>query len=159
MESSIDDKIDEFEAMLFRSKPIGEFPLKHLFLPGMYLRTIKMVKNSWVTSMIHNTVHPFFINSGKVSVFSENMGEELLETGFMGVTTPGTRRVLFMHETTYWTTVHQLPFITGQENSLSDEDKDKIVGGIEDLILETHENKILGGVVKNNILTKEIKEV
>jgi hypothetical protein len=157
MENLIDDKIDEFEAMLFRSQPIGEFPLKHLFLPGMYLRTIKMAKNSWVTSMIHNTVHPFFINSGKVSVFSENMGEELLETGFMGVTTPGTRRVLFMHETTYWTTVHPLPFITGAENSLSDEDKDKIVGGIEDLILETHENKLLGGVVKNNILSQSIE--
>jgi hypothetical protein len=154
MDNLIDDKIDKFEAMLFKSHPIGEFPLKHLFLPGMYLRTIKMKKNSWVTSMVHNTVHPFFIKSGKVSVFSENGGEELLGKGFMGVTTPGTRRVLFMHETTVWTTIHPLPFITGEENSLSDDDKGKVVASIEDFILQQHVNPLLGGIIKNNVLTE-----
>jgi len=153
---SVSDKIDEFEAMLVRSYPIGVFPLKHLFLPGLYLRTIKMAKGSWVTSMVHDTVHPFFVKKGKVSVFSENMGEELLRKGFMGITTPGTRRILFMHQTTEWTTVHPLPFITGEENLLSEEDKEKIVAGIEDLIIEPRENKLLGGVLKNNILTKSV---
>lgn len=153
MSEIIDDKIDEFEAKILESCKMGVFPLTHLFLPGMYIRIIFMPKDTCVTSMIHNTVHPYFIIDGMVSVFSENMGEELLEKGHFGITTPHTRRVLFMHKDTKWATMHPLPFITGQENDLSDEDKAKIVEGIEDMILEPHVNPLLGGIIKNNVLS------
>jgi hypothetical protein len=156
MESSIDDKIDEFEAKMLASCPMVNCPLKHLFLPGLYIRTILMEQGTMVTSMIHNTVHPYFIMRGKVSVFSDNLGEQLIEAPHWGITTPGTRRVLYIHETTEWTTVHPLAFITGEENDLSDEDKAKIVEGIEDLILEKHVNPLLGGVLKNNIISQSI---
>lgn len=153
MEPTIDDKIDYFEAIILAGGEPKSYKPKHFFLPGMYVRTVLMEKSQWVTSMIHNTIHPFFIRRGKISVYSENGGEELLETGHMGVTTPGTRRVLFMHEETEWTTIHPLPFITGMENELSDEEKDAVVVGIEDLIILEHVNPILGGVLKNNKLT------
>ena len=153
MSELIDDKIDLFEHNILVSCKKAAFPLTHLFLPGMYLRTIFMPKDTCVTSMLHNTVHPYFISEGKVSVFSENMGEELLEKGHLGITTPGTRRVLFMHEGTRWTTIHPLPFITGQENDLSEEDKAKLVEGIEEMILEPHVNPLLGGIIKNNVLS------
>jgi hypothetical protein len=156
---TIDDKIDEFEAIILEAGEPKSYKPKHFFLPGMYLRTVLMEQFQWVTSMVHNTVHPFFIRRGKVSVYSENIGEELLEIGYMGVTTPGTRRILFMHEETEWTTIHPLPFITGLENSLSDEEKDEIVEGIEDLILMEHINPLLGGIIKNNVLTKVINEL
>lgn len=153
MELTINDKVDYFEAFILANGEPHSYKPKHFFLPGMYLRTVLMEQFQWVTSMIHNTVHPFFIRRGKVSVYSENGGEELFETGHMGVTTPGTRRILFMHETTEWTTIHPLPFITGMENNLNDEDKDAVVLGIEDLIILEHINPILGGVLKNNVLT------
>ena len=155
--SETDDKIDQFEAIMLASHAATEMPLKHFFLPGMYIRTILMRKEQWVTSMVHNTIHAFFIRRGKISVFSEMLGEELVGTGHMGVTTPGTRRILYIHEETEWTTVHALPFITGLENGLSEEEKEKIVTEIEDLILEKHINPLLGGVVKNNIVTPLIE--
>jgi len=156
MESSIDDKIDELEAKMLESCPMVQCPLKHFFLPGLYIRTILMEQGTMVTSMKHNTVHPYFVMKGKVSVFSDNLGEQLIEAPHWGVTTPGTRRVLYMHETTEWSTVHPLPFITGMENDLSDEDKERIVEGIENLILEPHVNNLLGGIVKNNTLQSMI---
>lgn len=157
MQNSIDDKIDVLEAEMLQSGQMVDCPLKHFFLPGLYIRTILMEKGTKIVSMIHNSVHPYFVMRGKVSVFSENLGEELIEAPHWGVTTPFTRRVLYMHETTEWSTVHPLPFITGQENNLSDEDKLKIVGAIENIILEPHENKLLGGMIKNNILAKNIE--
>ena|ERR1700739_540545 len=152
MELTIDDKIDYFETIILAGGEPKSYKPKHFFLPGLYIRTVLMEKNQWVTSMIHNSVHPFFIRRGKVSVYSENGGEELFESGYMGVTTPGTRRILLMHEDTEWSTIHPLPFITGMENDLSEEEKDAIVLSIEDLIIMEHVNPILGGVLKNNVL-------
>lgn len=153
MEPTIDDKMDYFEVVILANGDPKSYKPKHFFLPGMYIRTVLMEQFQWVTSMTHNTVHPFFIRRGKVSVYSENAGEELLETGHMGITTPGTRRILFMHDETEWATIHPLPFITGMENNLSDEEKDAVVLGIEDLIIFEHVNPLLGGVLKNNVLS------
>ena len=157
MEQAIDDKIDQFEAIMLSGNPIVECPLKHLFLPGMYIRIILMPQDSWITSMIHNTVHPFFIKQGRVSVYSELMEEQMFEAGDWGITTPGTRRILFIHEETEWLTMHPLPFITGLENSLSKEEQAEVVRGIEGLILEKHINPLLGGYVKNNIISPSIE--
>lgn len=154
---TINDKIDQFEAIMLTSHPTTEMPLKHFFLPGMYIRTILMYSEQWITSMVHNTVHPFFIRRGKVSVFSEMLGEELVEIGHMGVTTPGTRRILYIHEETEWATQHPLSFITGLENEWPEDEKVKLVAYIEDLILEKHVNPLLGGVLKNNIVTPLIE--
>src|ERR1700761_6072297 len=99
MTQDINDKIDQFEAIMLSGHPLANCPLQHLFLPGMYLRTIIMGKNTWVSSLVHDTVHPFFIRIGRVSVYNGLMEEEAtFETGYMGVTTPGTRRILFNHE-------------------------------------------------------------
>lgn len=157
MKQRIDDKIDQFEAIMLSGNPIVESPLKHFFVPGMYIRIILMRKDSWITSMIHNTVHPFFIKQGRVSVYSELMEEQMFEAGDWGITTPGTRRILFIHEETEWLTMHPLPFITGLENSLSKEEQAEVVTRIEDLILEKHVNPLLGGTVKNNIITQTIE--
>jgi len=57
-----------------------------------------------------------------------------------------------------WTTVHKVYFITGHENDLCEEEKNKVLNRIYHEIIEPHENELLGGVVKNNIITKTIND-
>jgi hypothetical protein len=105
---SFDEKIDRWESFMFKF-PQLDLPLEHKFPKGMYVRTIFMPAGSIVVSRIHKQEHPFFITSGKVSVISENEGPVLYEAPFAGVTQPGTRRLLVIHEDCRWSTVHLNP--------------------------------------------------
>lgn len=139
-----DEKIDLLEASMLETGNIEDCPLIHSFTPGLYCRQILMRKGQIIVSRIHLTTHQFFILQGMVSVFSENDGEQLLEAPFSGITTTNTRRVLYIHQDCIWCTTHPLSYITGEENGLSEEDKLKIVEGIENDILEPRINLITG---------------
>lgn len=78
---------------------------KHTFTPGLYTREIFMPAGSLIVSRIHMFEHPFVISQGKVSVYD---GKEVvtLTAPFQGVTSPGTKRLLYVHEDTTWTTFH-----------------------------------------------------
>ena len=82
------------------------FPLKHTFVPGMYIREITMPAGALLTSKIHKIEHPYFILRGDVSVLTEK-GIVRLKTGFSGITPAGTKRLLYCHEETVWVTVHR----------------------------------------------------
>jgi quercetin dioxygenase-like cupin family protein len=82
------------------------FPLKHTFVPGMYIREITMPAGALLTSKIHKMEHPYFILRGDVSVLTEK-GIVRLKTGFSGITPAGTKRLLYCHEETVWVTVHR----------------------------------------------------
>src|SRR5208282_1500573 len=89
--------------------PQIECPLKHEFTPGLYIRTIWMPatkEGTLVLSKIHKTEHPYFISKGSASVWIEGQGWKLLRAPFRGITKPGTRRILFIHEDCVWTTIH-----------------------------------------------------
>jgi hypothetical protein len=105
--------MDRMEAEL-ANLPQANFPLEHFFPPGLYVRKIFMPANTFVVSMKHKTMHPFFILKGKVAVLkeSENGGfetESLYEGGDMGITKPNTKRFLFNIEDTIWATCHSNP--------------------------------------------------
>lgn len=100
-------------------------PVKHFLVPGFYVRQITMPKGVTLTSKIHKTRHPFHISEGKVSVYSDNGGIQYLCAPFWGMTEPGTRRILKMHETTVWTTFHAT-----EKESLEE---------IEEEVIEPHE--------------------
>jgi hypothetical protein len=101
-------KILEFEDKL-RNLPgamVGDcFPLKHTFVDGAYVREITMPKGALLTSKIHKIRHPYFVLKGEVSVLTEN-GVIRIKAPYSGITEAGTKRVLFIHEDTVWTTVH-----------------------------------------------------
>jgi len=80
--------------------------LTHRFTPGMYIRQIIMPKGSIYTSKIHKTEHPYVVLSGLVSVMREDGTWEHISGGHFGITKPGTRRVLAVHEETTWLTFH-----------------------------------------------------
>lgn len=85
---------------------IGDcFPLKHTFVDGAYVREIRMPKGALLTSKIHKICHPYFVLEGDVSVLTEN-GVQRIKAPYSGITQPGTKRILYIHEDTTWVTVH-----------------------------------------------------
>jgi len=151
------NQIDEAEALLVQL-PKVECPLKHIFTPGLYIREIFMPAGTLLTSKIHKTEHPFVVSKGKLNVLLDGK-MEFIEAPYRGVTKPGTRRVLYIIEDTIWTTFHPLPYITGQENDLSEEDILKITDSIEAEIIEFHDNPLLDEETKiKHNLTKKVKK-
>lgn len=86
--------------------PAVDMPVTHRFTPGMYSREIFMPKGSLVVSKIHKTEHPFVVISGRAAVWDADNGVQQLQGGHVGITKPGTRRVLFIHEDCRWITFH-----------------------------------------------------
>src|SRR5687767_12638530 len=125
------EAIDRLEMGALAHLPAIDLPLIHRFTPGLYAREIFMPKGALVTSKIHKTEHPYVILEGAVSVYNTETGEvQNLEAPHVGITKPGTRRVLYMHEDTRWITFH--PLVAGEE---SEADLPKI----EERIIERRE--------------------
>lgn len=103
-------KITELEKQMEKHPAcIKELPVRHLFTPGLYVREIFMPAGTLLTSRIHLLEHPFVISKGKVSVWDDENGVVTLEAPHTGITSPGTRRVLYMHTDTIWSTFHVNP--------------------------------------------------
>ena len=80
-------------------------PLKHTFVDGAYVREIFMPKGTLLTSKIHKKKHPYFVLKGECSVLTDE-GVVRIKAPYHGITEPGTKRVLYIHEDTVWITVH-----------------------------------------------------
>jgi len=79
-------------------------PLKHSFGDGCYIREIFMPAGQVIISKIHKKLHPYFIMRGKVSILTDE-GVQHIQAPYSGITKPGTKRVLYMHEDTVFITV------------------------------------------------------
>lgn len=86
--------------------PPRECPLVHKFTPGMYIREIFMPKDTILTTLLHLTTHPFFVLQGDVSVYYHGVPTQRYKAPYTGITEAGTRRMLYTHEDTIWTTCH-----------------------------------------------------
>lgn len=105
-------KVNSIERMLAEHEQVN-CPLKHIFTPvpnhpelHLYSREITMPAGMLLTSHIHLFEHPFIISSGVCSVWSNDTGWETFRSPYRGVTLPATRRILYIHEETVWTTFH-----------------------------------------------------
>jgi hypothetical protein len=152
MSESIDDKIDELESYMMDYPPVN-CPLDHIFTPGLYTRTIFMPAGSLITSLIHKTEHQFIISAGIVLVKIREGEWQRLAAPYIGVTKPGTRRILYIEVDCLWTTCHATDI---QPKDESEEAIAEAVALIEANIIEPHENKLLGGIIKNNIISQSI---
>lgn len=158
-----DDRIDQLEAALFNEGNPVDMPVQDLFVPGMYIRTIYMPKGedgqeNIVTSAIHNTEHPFFVMAGKVAVFSDNDGEQIIEAPYFGITKPGTRRVLRIIEDTVWITCH--PTDIKPEDD-TEEGIQEAVLKVKEKIIDKRINKYIGVEIFRNkeVVYNEQKEI
>lgn len=97
--------IDQLEEEASKLEQV-DLPVSHVFTPGLYTRSIYMPAGVKLTSRIHLLEHPFLISKGIVSVWDGETGWVKLTAPYMGITKPGTRRVLLIHEDTIWTTFH-----------------------------------------------------
>ena len=141
---SKDERIDELEKAIVDNLVIVNCPLKHRFTDGLYVREIFMPAGTLITSKIHKTQHQYFILKGAVSVWIDDEEEVYLEAPYIGVTEPGTRRVLYIHEDCIWATAHANP---ENENEIE----------IEDRIIEKRDNPLFPSAVKEiiNEINKE----
>ena len=102
-------KMQLFESLLARDKnaKFGDnaCPLRHTFADGMYIREITMPANTFVSSKIHKTNHPYFVLKGSVDVVTEE-GVVNIQAPYWGITKAGTKRTLHVLEETVWCTVH-----------------------------------------------------
>jgi hypothetical protein len=150
-----DNRIDELEAVVIQEvDSLIDAPLVHKFTDGMYIREIFMPAGSLWTSKIHKTEHPYVVSYGKVAVSIDADEWYEITAPYTGITTPGTRRVLFILEDCIWTTFHRVDGMKSGYNDLSKEEIEEIVKNIEDKILEPHINYITG-----TDINKEYKEI
>jgi len=64
-----------------------------------------MPKGQIVSTGIHKVEHPYFVQKGDVSVLTDE-GIKRVKAPYNGITKPGTKRLIYMHEDTIWITVH-----------------------------------------------------
>lgn len=100
-----DDLLNQADVEILKLPP-RECPLIHRFTPGLYIREIFMPKDTILTSLLHLTTHPFFVLQGDVSVYYNGIPTQRYKAPYTGITEAGTRRMLYTHEDTIWTTCH-----------------------------------------------------
>lgn len=83
-----------------------DFPLRHQFAPGVYIRSIFLPAKTLVIGAIHRHSHWQSISEGKVTVLTEQNGCETLEAPYESVAAVGVKRAIYVHSDTVWTTVH-----------------------------------------------------
>ena len=147
-----DDRLDELEvAMLENCEPVHCLTT-HMFTDGMYIREIFMPAGSLITSKVHKTEHPYIVSYGKVAVSIDGDDWDEITAPYTGITKSGTRRILYILEDCIWTTFHRVDDMKSEYNDLNDDEKENIVKGIEEKILEPHINYLTGTDIKTEYL-------
>ena len=80
--------------------------LEHQFINGLYVRMVRLPAGMTFTTKIHKKEHPFFLMSGKCRVMTEEGVVEMVGP-MMGITPPGTKRLMHIEEEVVWYTVHR----------------------------------------------------
>lgn len=96
------------DAIISEGRDVGpaSCPVKHHFAPGSYGREMTLPAGMVVVGKIHKHAHINVISKGRVQVFTEQEGVLELAAPCTFVSSPGTKRVVYVLEETVWTTVH-----------------------------------------------------
>jgi len=99
----LEQEMREYNAANGLEEP--DMPLFHAFAPGAYARTIFIPKGTLVVGKIHKHAHLNILIRGTVSVATEE-GPVVLQAPRVMTSKAGTKRVVYTHEHTLWTTIH-----------------------------------------------------
>ena len=80
-------------------------PVKHSFTDGQYIREIFNPAGLFLVTKIHNQSHPFFLMEGDMSIITEE-GVNRIKAPYHGITSAGTKRIIFTHAPCKFVTVH-----------------------------------------------------
>ena len=94
----------------------NEFPLKHTFADGIYVRQMDMKAGSAVVGAIHNHLHVWFLLTGHLAVATEDDVEEFISPCYV-LAKPGSKRVIYAIEDSIFVNIHKNP------NNIKDIDK------------------------------------
>lgn len=86
--------------------PQLEIPTDHKFSVGVYARTVYMPSGAFVIGKLHATEHLNIISAGRCTVWTEQSGFADYEGPVTFNSVAGTKKYLFVHENTAWTTIH-----------------------------------------------------
>lgn len=109
-------KILALEAEIGKLPSIEQFVrLNEFFAPGQYAREFSLAARPWgderqsvVIGKIHKHAHLNIVSKGRCTVYTED-GFMDIEAPMTFVSSPGTKRVVVIHEDLVWTTVHANP--------------------------------------------------
>tara|TARA_R110000737_G_scaffold188908_1_gene210994 strand:+ start:6074 stop:6538 length:465 start_codon:yes stop_codon:yes gene_type:complete len=96
------------------------FPLKHTFADGIYIRQMDMKAGSMVVGAIHNHLHVWFLLTGNLSVATEESVEEFVAPCYV-LSTPGAKRVIYAVEDSIFVNIHKNPENIKNIKKLEDE--------------------------------------
>ena len=105
------DKIDEVGRAMVDGgglqMPEAELkvPLVHKFTHGQYVRRMDASAGQLIDTKIHMQEHPFFLMMGSMSILTDK-GIQRIKAPYQGITKPGTRRLMYIHEDSIFITVH-----------------------------------------------------
>lgn len=98
-------RIEELEALMFKSPERIEIPVVNHFARGLYAREVTLPTGTVASGKIHKFEHLVFITKGDISVLTEH-GVKRFKAPVTFKSLPGTKRVVYCHEETTFTTVH-----------------------------------------------------
>jgi hypothetical protein len=84
------------------------FPLKHTFADGIYIRQMDMKAGSAVVGAIHNHLHVWFLLTGILAVATEKDIEEFISPCYV-LAEPGSKRVIYAVEDSIFVNIHKNP--------------------------------------------------
>ena len=96
------------------------FPLKHTFADGVYIRQMDMKSESMVVGAIHNHLHVWFLLTGHLAVITEDTTEEFISPCYV-LATPGSKRVIYALEDSIFVNIHKNPNNIKDIKKLEDE--------------------------------------
>jgi len=96
------------------------FPLKHTFADGIYIRQMDMHAGSMVVGAIHNHLHAWFLLTGHLTVVTEDSTEEFVAPCYV-LATPGSKRVIYAVEDSIFVNIHKNPDNIKDIKKLEDE--------------------------------------
>ena len=96
------------------------FPMKHTFADGIYIRQMDMKAGSMVIGAIHNHLHAWFLLTGNLTVVTEESVEEFVAPCYV-LATPGAKRVILAKEDSIFVNIHKNPKNIKDIKKLEDE--------------------------------------
>tara|TARA_R100000152_G_C6667451_1_gene104668 strand:+ start:233 stop:694 length:462 start_codon:yes stop_codon:yes gene_type:complete len=85
-----------------------DFPLKHTFVDGVYVREMKFKKDSAVVGAIHKHLHVWFLLYGHLFIATEDFQEEYKAPCYV-VAKPGSKRIIYAAEDSLFVNIHANP--------------------------------------------------
>lgn len=99
------EKIFQLQECLLQFDEKLEIPPTNRFCDGVYARELFLPKGSLIVGKIHRHAHHNILSCGAVTVVTED-GVESFAAPHAFISKPGTKRVVYAHEDSVWTTIH-----------------------------------------------------